>query len=441
MLVDIPLSLSVTAKVSIIAGGTAAVVAWWLWWLWWRLPKRQAENYRLQIRDAKARADIEDAYRRTIGQLIGGVAVLIGAGFAYYQFLDQQDRSQKQLKATYDQLNSQQVAKGFEQLGSKELPVRIGGIYALEYVMNTSEQYHRPVLEALCAFVRDGMPQTAIAKPLRVSARKDAAGANMFETPVPANDIQAALAVIGRRGEKDDDLVDLVSANIQNTHLEFANLSGADLEKANLSGAVLDGANLSGSNFEKADLTAAHLIRADLSNSQFQYARMKYADFSDADLDEADLSYTKARLIHLDGAFLRKADLRGSDLSTANIIGAYLGEANLGVSALAYADSDHPNLRETHSDYRTNLQFALLVDSYLGGANLTGADLTGANCGNADLTGADLTDAILDGAELEGATLNEAKVSQHQLDRACGDEKTKLPKGLTIRHCPSKNRR
>jgi hypothetical protein len=40
-------------------------------------------------------------------------------------------------------------------LGSDKPVVRLGGIYALEGVMNTSEEYHQPVLEALCAFVRD----------------------------------------------------------------------------------------------------------------------------------------------------------------------------------------------------------------------------------------------------------------------------------------------
>ena len=41
---------------------------------------------RLKIRDPKARADIEDNYRKTIGQALGGVAVLFGAGLAYLQF-------------------------------------------------------------------------------------------------------------------------------------------------------------------------------------------------------------------------------------------------------------------------------------------------------------------------------------------------------------------
>ena len=63
----------------------------------------------------------------------------------------------QQQQASHDLLISNQVSKGFEQLGNKDaVVVRLGGIYALEGVMNSSDQYHRPVLEALTAFVRDG---------------------------------------------------------------------------------------------------------------------------------------------------------------------------------------------------------------------------------------------------------------------------------------------
>jgi hypothetical protein len=72
------------------------------------------------------------------------------------------------------------VAKGFEQLASDKTVIRLGGIYALEGVMNGSEEYHQPVLEALCAFVRDGT-------------------IGMIINGGPATDIQAALTVIGRR--------------------------------------------------------------------------------------------------------------------------------------------------------------------------------------------------------------------------------------------------
>src|SRR3984893_12488815 len=114
----------------------------------------QMNLLRLEIPDAKARADVEDNFRKTIGPLLGGAALLIGTGCAYYQSQLAQQATHDQLKATYDQIEaskaqhiSQQVAKGFEQLGNKDSVVlRLGGIYALEGVMNTSEQYHQPVL-------------------------------------------------------------------------------------------------------------------------------------------------------------------------------------------------------------------------------------------------------------------------------------------------------
>ncbi len=61
----------------------------------------------------------------------------------------------QQQQASRDLLISNQVSKGFEQLAGQETVMRLGGIYALEGVIDTSEQYRQPVLEALCAFVRD----------------------------------------------------------------------------------------------------------------------------------------------------------------------------------------------------------------------------------------------------------------------------------------------
>jgi hypothetical protein len=202
---------------SIVSIGAAIGIAALLgaWWLWWRFPKRQVDRLRLTIRDPKARADVEDSFRKTIGQLLGGAAVLIGAGLAYLQFPQQQ-------QASHDLL-SNQVSRGFEQLGNeKSMVVRLGGIYALEGVMNTSEQYHKPVLEALSAFVRDG-------------TRTETG------TGAPATDIQAVLTVIGRRTVFGKGKPDLTGANIPK-----AALSGAILIEADLSGAILAQANLSG---------------------------------------------------------------------------------------------------------------------------------------------------------------------------------------------------
>jgi hypothetical protein len=166
--------------------------------------------------------------RRAFITLLGGAAVLIGAGSALYQFLQQQQAAQhqqeavqsqfvQQQKAAHDLLISNQVSKGFEQLASKEPVMRLGGIYALEGVMNTSDQYRVPVLEALCAFVRD-----------------NTTGMTESSAKQPATDIQAALTVIGRR-TKGPGVVDLAKVGISG-----ANLSGADLRGAMLWGAILE---------------------------------------------------------------------------------------------------------------------------------------------------------------------------------------------------------
>jgi hypothetical protein len=118
--------------------------------------------------------------------------------------------------------------------------MRLGGIYALEGVMNASErpeQYRGPVLEMLCAFVRE------------YTIGKTVSGK-------PAIDIQAALTVIGRR--KGQELPDLAEVNIPGANLSGANLSGADLFGANLSDADLSDAHL-----RDADLTDARNLTQD----------------------------------------------------------------------------------------------------------------------------------------------------------------------------------
>jgi amino acid transporter len=84
--------------------------------LWWWVPKWQVNRLRLTIYDPKAYADVEDNFRKTIGQLFGGVAVLLAAVFAYYQFKETLRETEKtretSQKTSRDLLVSQQVSKG-----------------------------------------------------------------------------------------------------------------------------------------------------------------------------------------------------------------------------------------------------------------------------------------------------------------------------------------
>jgi hypothetical protein len=362
----------------IVIGALALAVAWWFWW---RLPRRQVDRMRMMVRDPKARADIEDNFRKTVGQLLGGTAVLIGAGLAYLQFQQQQrafrQQFDEQQRTAHELFVSNQVSKGFEQLGSKELVVRLGGIYALEGVMNTpSEEYHKPILEALSAFVRD-----------QTKAKSD-------DAP-PATDIQAVLTVIGRRralvegeGRLVNDANRVRYDKVLNTFPQdevnkiLKQVSGPDLDTPDLTRARIPKADL-----VRARLLGANLGDADLSGVKLGAADLRAADLKGANLSDADLSYVNLRGTNLEGAQLRNANLTGAVSDILLIF--YLGS---------------PIMHTPQVDFSTILR---------------AADLTGANLKNADLSSADLSGA---------------HISQAQLDEACGFS-VKLDPGLTIKQC------
>ncbi|MDH3911564.1 MAG: pentapeptide repeat-containing protein, partial [Rhodospirillales bacterium] len=59
-----------------------------------------------------------------------------------------------------------------------------------------------------------------------------------------------------------------------------------------------------------------------------------------------------------------------------------------------------------------------------------------ARLGAAFLNGTDMWQAALDGARLEQADLRQALgLSQAGLNRACGDDTTRLPEDLVVRYC------
>ena len=110
------------------------------------------------------------------------------------------------------------------------------------------------------------------------------------------------------------------------------------------------------------------------------------------------------------------------DLSRADLSGQKLAVADLHQANLMYAD----------------LTGADLSRAKLNGAFLSFANLCGANLSQAGLNFAHLNLANLAGANLKAANLYSARdITQDQLDRACGDNRTNLPPGLTIGPCPT----
>ena len=252
--------------------------------------------------------------------------------------------------------------KAIEQLGSGELDVRIGGIYALEGVARDSATDHPTVMVVLTAFVREHSrepwppPDSPRTTWITWRGRFRAGGRPQERSARP--DIQAAVTVLGRRDARRD---------IQPIHLNGADLTATDLRDANLGGADLTEATLRDADLTRADLAGATLRDADLTRADLTEATPRRADLGGADLAEAIL-----RSVDLRGADLHAATLTSATLTRADLTGAFLGGADLTEATLAAAilrDADLTRARLFHAD---------LTRADLGGATLTEATLTGA---------------------------------------------------------------
>jgi Pentapeptide repeats (8 copies) len=193
-----------------------------------------------------------------------------------------------------------------EQLGSDKMTVRLGAIYALERISRDSWRDHGTIMETLTAFVRERAKwPPVLANPfakLQGSAG-ETAGKHAPEQPAneaepassqirPATDIQAALTVLGHRGEaarKQDEAAER-RLDLRDTDLRGALLSKAHLERAILVDAHLEGALLVEAHLEGADLAVAYLNKVAFWNADLKGAILQGADLTGADLRSADLS-------------------------------------------------------------------------------------------------------------------------------------------------------
>lgn len=122
-------------------------------------------------------------------------------------------------------------------------------------------------------------------------------------------------------------------------------------------------------------------------------------------LFQADLSYAEGKKLNLEATRLRQSNFALSTYDDVNLKGADLSVSNL--FGARFNRTDFANV---------NFKRAIAVGTYFGSSNFAGANLTGANFSGADLTIA------------KGLT-------QSQLNQACGDASTRLPKGKTIPTC------
>ena len=125
------------------------------------------------------------------------------------------------------------------------------------------------------------------------------------------------------------------------------------------------------------------------------------------------------------GCNLFQGNFSGLEASGLNLNGARLRQSDLSLAVMNRTRFSNADLRDVEA------YGGVFSSSSFAGANLTNASFVGAYLDGTNLTGANLT-----GANLSGATLLRATgLSQGRLNQACGDETTRLPRGLTIPSC------
>jgi uncharacterized protein YjbI with pentapeptide repeats len=228
----------------------------------WLVPMLQVElaRERLALTEQLTAADrlalehqllqAENSARATLGAILAAAGVLLGAAIIWRRF-----------EASREQLGSERAD------GSARTEVRLGGIYALEKLATESEAEYWPVMEVLTAYVRDN------------AARSQAEHVPPAGPLRPRADIQAVLAVLGRRSP----------THSATAEWRLLDLRETDLRGANLSGSRLDGIMLQGAHLDQVDATGAVLVRSNLRGTHLAGASLSQANLDGASLARANL--------------------------------------------------------------------------------------------------------------------------------------------------------
>jgi uncharacterized protein YjbI with pentapeptide repeats len=110
------------------------------------------------------------------------------------------------------------------------------------------------------------------------------------------------------------------------------------------------------------------------------------------------------------GGVCEGCDLAGRDLTGARMTNSVFNRSDFSNAVMARANASGSEFAE---------------------ANFSGADLRGVRFALADVTSANFSGANIAGADLETAE----GLTQRQLNAACGDYTTRVPRGMRVREC------
>jgi len=215
--------------------------------------------------------------RGSLVQSLGGAVLVVGAVAAIGQLMisrsqleTTRERDRNELELAQKAQASESFTRAVDQLGSKELDRRMGGIIGLGFIAKDSEAHRGSVVDLLCTWAREHAPP-----PLEPGADFYSAE-NGLRRRAPA--LQCLLDVLkeipgplGPRVRLYDtwlERADIREVKWERADLRFAHLKGSFLTRADLRNALLEDADLSGTYLYDVDLTGANVTGATFAGAR-----------------------------------------------------------------------------------------------------------------------------------------------------------------------------
>jgi Pentapeptide repeats (8 copies) len=267
-----------------VAVGFLAICSWFpIYW-----------TKRFQIVDIDKRAEIEDAYRRTLAQILGGAAIAVTFAWTWIKDRDT-------LELTRIQTANQQFGAAATLIAKKEDDARAAAVYSMENLVAARSDYYIPVVNTLKSVIKTHRP-----RPVPAGARP----------PKISDDVQAAVYVLGRMPRQKGPL-----------EMQHLYLVGADFRSLQqFQGANFDGSVMFAVNFSAADLSAAMFGGTQMSDWE-SFGRDNWSDDVIRDW-KTSKAWERVQFVALfDWATLTNATFEGMSVSGASFQHADLAGA------------------------------------------------------------------------------------------------------------------
>jgi len=331
--------------------------------LFW-LPHWQVSQF--GINNATENATLENQFRTTLAQILGGAAI----GISLYYTWRRVTVAENMLKVSQEGQITDRFTRAVDQLGNEKMEIRLDGIYALERIANESDKDYWPIMEILTAYVRKNSP-VGLAKNIdRVSV-----------------DIQIILTVVGRRNSKQDETrqLDLSytclnGVQLEEAHLERANFSCSQINRANFGKSHLEDAN-----FIESSLNTVFLSEAHLEGTYFSRAHLKNAYFNSlapllANTNAAELNALIFASGNFKGAYFNQTKFDEANLEEAHFEGIQVSSATFYKANLKKAHFEGANFKKIINNETSPHIYVAFIGDYpvFKEANLEEANLKGA---------------------------------------------------------------